>query len=274
MKITETKFAAEFMDTADKGYRMGWHERNGGNLSYRIPKDQLEAVSDQLSYEGEWRPIGTEVPALAGEYFMVTGSGKYLGNVLKDPEDSCCIIELSADGTSYRILWGLVNGGRPTSELPTHLMNHEVRMKATDGAARVIYHCHPENLIALTFVLPLEDRVFSRKLWEMMTECPIIFPAGIGVVRWMVPGGREIAVETAKKMETYDAVVWAHHGLFCSGADFDSVFGLAHTIEKAAKIYLLIHSVAKEERQTITKEDFAELAKAFGVELNEEFLQN
>ncbi len=272
MEIIETKFAKEFIETADKGYNMGWHERNGGNLSYRIPKDQLTEVSDKLSACGQWRPIGTEVPDLAGEYFMVTGSGKYLGNVKKDPADTCGIIEVSPDGLSYRIVWGFVNGGRPTSELPTHLMNHEVRSKATGGAHRVIYHCHPANLIALTFILPLEDATFSRELWEMMTECPIIFPAGVGVVPWMVPGGREIAVASAEKMKVYDTVVWAHHGLFCSGTDFDATFGLAHTVEKAAEIYIKVHSVVSEKRQTITKSDFIELAKAFGVTLNEEFL--
>lgn len=41
-----------------------------------------------------------------------------------------------------RIRWGLVEGGRPTSELPTHLMNHEVKKKLTNGKHRVIYHAH------------------------------------------------------------------------------------------------------------------------------------
>ena len=47
------------------------------------------------------------------------------------PEDSICMIELDDKGENYRIVWGLVNGGRPTSELPSHLMNHEVKMLAT-----------------------------------------------------------------------------------------------------------------------------------------------
>ena len=71
------------------------------------------------------------------------------------------------------------------------LMNHEVKKGVTNGAHRVIYHAHTTNVIALTFVLPLEDKVFTRELWEMATECPVVFPSGIGVVGWMVPGGRE-----------------------------------------------------------------------------------
>ena len=74
-------------------------------------------------------------------------------------------------------------------------------------------------------------------------------------------------------MKKYDAAVWAHHGLFCSGADFDSTFGLAHTIEKSAEIYIKVHSIVPAKRQTITKEDFIQLAKDFGVTLTEEFLK-
>ena len=37
-------------------------------------------------------------------------------------------------------------------------MNHSVRKAATNGANRVIYHCHATNVIALTYILPLTDR--------------------------------------------------------------------------------------------------------------------
>ncbi len=272
MKNLNADFFRGFIEFADAGWQKGWHERNGGNLSYRILPEEIAEVDDQMDYSGEEREIGVSVPLLAGQYYMVTGSGKYMSRVLSDPEDSCCIIQIDGTGSKYKIIWGLTGGGRPTSELPTHLMNHQVKQQMTDGAHRVIYHCHPANLIALTFLLPLTDKAFSKALWEMMTECPIIFPSGVGVVEWMVPGGSEIAKVTARKMTSYDAVVWAHHGLFCSGADFDSTFGLAHTIEKSAEIYIKVHSVAAEKRQTITKSDFIELAKAFGVTLNENFL--
>lgn len=81
----------------------------------------------------------------------------------------------------------------------------------------MIYHCHPANIIALTFVLPLKEEVFTRELWEMMTECPVIFPDGIAVIPWMVPGGKEIAVESSRYIKNHDVIIWAHHGMFCSG---------------------------------------------------------
>jgi len=104
-----------------------------------------------------------------------------------------------------------------------------------------------------------------------MTECPIVFPAGIGVVPWMVPGGAEIAEASSKLMKDYDAIVWAHHGTFCSGTDFDSAFGLMHTIEKSAEVYIKASSCGGI-RQTITDDELRKAAKAFGVTLNEAFL--
>lgn len=270
--VLDAEFVKGFIRMCNDGWKQGWHERNGGNVSYYLRKSDVKEVWDELDLHGEWKSIGTEVPTLAGGFFLVTGSGKYLRNVILNPEDSIGLIELDETGNFYRIVWGFTGGGKPTSELPTHLMNHEVKQKLTNGRNRVIYHAHTPNIIVLTYVLPLKDEVFTRELWEMATECPVVFPQGVGVVEWMVPGGREIAVATSKLMETYNVAIWAHHGMFCSGADFDETFGLMHTVEKAAEILVKMRSICSEKRQTITADQFRKLAEAFGVELPERFL--
>ena len=131
MKIVDAKFVQGFIRMCNDGWEQGWHERNGGNLSYRIRPEEIGEIKDQLAVDQEWKEIGTEVPQLAGEYFLVTGSGKYFRNVILDPEDSIGIIEVDETGSKYRICWGFVNGARPTSELPSHLMNHEVKKIAS-----------------------------------------------------------------------------------------------------------------------------------------------
>ena len=271
MRLLDTEFVQGFIRMAHDGWEQGWHERNGGNLSYRVKPEEVELVKENFE-AGEWKEIGTSVPNLAGEYFLVTGSGKFFRNVIIKPEDSMCMIELDEKGENYRIVWGLVNGGRPTSELPSHLMNHEVKMLATEGKHRVIYHAHTTNVIALTFVLPLTDEVFTRELWEMATECPVVFPQGIGVVPWMVPGGRDIAVATSELMKQYDVAIWAHHGMFASGEDFDLTFGLMHTVEKSAEILVKMLSMRPDKLQTITTQNFRDLAVDFKVTLPEKFL--
>ena len=106
----------------------------------------------------------------------------------------------------------------------------------------------------------------------MATECPVVFPDGIGVVPWMVPGGREIAVATSKLMEKYDLAIWAHHGTFAAGEDFDLTFGLMHTAEKSAEILVKMLSMQSQKRQTIQPDEFRHLAKDFKVTLPEKFL--
>ena len=272
MQIAETEFGKGFIKMCMDGHRMGWHERNGGNFSYRIRPEEIEQIRENLNDTDMWREIGTEVPDLAGEYFLVTGSGKFFGNTAADPEGNLAVIEIDEQGRRYRICWGLRDGGVPTSELPSHLMNHEGKKEASGGRQRVIYHCHPANVIALTFVLPLKEEVFTRELWEMMTECPIIFPDGAAVISWMVPGGREIAVESAKYIKDHDVIIWAHHGMFCSGEDFDQTFGLAHTVEKAAEILCKVLAMTPQKRQTISSEGLRKLGEAFQVRLPEKFL--
>lgn len=271
MKVLETDFAKGFCRLCTDGWDKNWHERNGGNLSYRMKDSDVEKVKDELNFESQWQDIGGKVPDLACEYFMVTGSGKFFRNVQLKSKANVCIIVLDDKGEKFKIVWGLTEGGRPTSELPSHLMNLEV-CKKRDENIRVVYHCHPTNIIALTFVLPLDDRVFTRELWEMATECPVVFPNGLGVVPWMVPGGRDIAIATSKIMETKDFAIWAHHGAFACGTDFDIAFGLMHTVEKAAEVLVKVMSITDRKRQTIQPDDFRALNEPFKINVEERYL--
>ena len=126
--------------------------------------------------------------------------------------------------------------------------------------------------IALTFLLPLDEVVFTRELWGMATECPVIFPEGVGVVDWMVPGGRKIAEATSRLMNRFNVAIWAHHGTFCCGSDFENTFGLMDTVEKSAEIKIKILSVSPNKLQTIQPDDFRELADEFNITLSEDFL--
>ena len=274
MNIAELNVMKGFIRLCDDGFRMGWHERNGGNITYRMKPDEVnECHSFFYRKPREWTPCGITAENLAGEYFISTGSGKFMRNMIINMEDNICITEINNKGDAYRVVWGLSNGGVPTSEFPSHLLNHSVKKEATGNVFRIIYHAHTPNIIALTYVLPLTSRDFSRVLWKSMTECPIVFPDGIGVLPWMIPGGVEIALASSELMKEFDAVIWAHHGTFCSGIDFDTTFGLMHTIEKSAEIYIKAFSCGGGIRQSITDNELRKVAKAFGVVLNENFLE-
>ena len=274
MAITDIEVMQHYIRMCGDGWDQGWHERNGGNLTYRMRPEEVEQCRPYFkAIPGQWVSMGVQADNLRGEFFISTGSGKYFRNVPLAPQDNICIVEINEAGDAWRIVWGLEKGGRPTSEFPSHFLNHSVRKEATGGACRVIYHAHPANLIAMTYILPLTARDFTRALWKSATECPVVFPGGVGVVPWMVPGGSDIALATSQLMKEYDAAVWAHHGLFASGLDFDTTFGLMHTIEKAAQIYILALSAGQGRiLQTVEDDDLRAIAKDFGVTLREEFL--
>ena len=76
--------------------------------------------------------------------------------------------------------------------------------------------------------------------------------------------GDEIGDATAVKMKEYRSVVWAQHGIFCTGESLDETFGLIETIEKAAEIYLKICD--KKIVQSISNDNLKEIAKAFKID--------
>lgn len=194
---------APFIDEMKKAtanmYRLGWDERNGGNISYMLNEYE---VSEYLNINRIVRtiPTGFDATELIGKIFIVTGTGKYFKNVEDDPENNLGIIRIANDGTTAELLWGWKDGGKFTSELPAHLMSHMARLKQ-DKNNRVVMHCHPTNTLAMTHVHKLTDKDFTRTIWGMCTECIVVFPDGIGVLPWMLCGNKEIGIATAEKNE-------------------------------------------------------------------------
>ncbi|OZQ69566.1 rhamnulose-1-phosphate aldolase [Paenibacillus sp. VTT E-133280] len=258
---SEAPFIQEMSEITRHMWELGWDELNGGNVSYLLDENEVAKYINVLE---PLRTIKLTFPVkeLAGKYFIVTGSGKYFRNVIKDPEANLGVLRVSADGESVEVLWGLRNGAVPTSELASHFMSHIERLKV-DPTHRIVLHTHATNVIAMTFTHDLDELKFTKTLWEMCTECLVVFPDGVSVIPWIVPGSSEIGRETAKKMKDHRLVIWPQHGIFGTGSTMDATFGLVETVEKAAKIYNLIGG--REMKQKITDQQLWDLAKAFGV---------
>ena len=266
--ILTVPFVTEMKRTTANMYRLGWDERNGGNISYMLSENEVYEYLDSGNIIREI-PIGFNAKPLAGKIFIVTGTGKYFKNVEYAPEENLGIIRISRSGDTAELLWGYSDGGRPTSELPAHLMSHMARLES-DGENRVVIHSHPTNTLAMNYVHELSDKAFTHTLWQMCTECIVVFPDGIGVLPWMLCGTNEIGKATAQKMREYRLVVWGMHGIYGSGRTLDEAFGLIETVEKAAQIYMLTAHL--ERVNTITDDQLITLAKAFGVDYREDFL--
>ena len=278
MSMTDLDFVQGFARLCDDGFNLGWHERNGGNLTYRLTDEEAAAAAEFFDPEPRpWVKMGVCAPSMAGKFFMAKGAGCYMRNMLEHTEQNAGIVEIGPNGDEYRIRWGLTLYNRPTSEFESHFMNQAVRAERDGGKCRVCYHMHTPGIIEMSFIVPLTDRDFTRRLWQMMTECVAVFPEGVGVVPWMVPGGPAIAEATSNLMKEYTTAVWAHHGLFATGPDFDTTFGLAHTVEKAAALYVAARAAnggSEEFLNNIQDRGLVDTCKAFNLQINEKFIDD
>ena len=237
--VLKAPFLTEATRLLTNSYRLGWDERNGGNLSYLLKEeDYAEYISGEVI---RTIPMNFYAPELIGKVFLVTGTGKYFRNAEIDPETNLGVIRVAKDGKTAELLWGYKDGGKFTSELPAHLMTHVERLKI-DANHRVVMHCHPTYTIAMTICEDLDEKEFTKKLWR----------------------ANEIGRETADKMKDYRVVIWAIHGTFGTGSSLDEAFGLIETVEKTAQIYM----TAKQYgiKNTITDEQLLQLAEFWHVE--------
>ena len=77
--ILEAPFMVETVRTLTNLYRLGWDERNGGNLSYRILPEELEGYVDTDAVI-RTIPMSFDASEISGMVFLVTGTGKYFKN--------------------------------------------------------------------------------------------------------------------------------------------------------------------------------------------------
>ena len=266
--IKTAPFVQEMCKTTANMYRLGWDERNGGNISYLLKEEE---VAEYLDLNNVIRTIPLmgvneedfDASPLEGKIFIVTGTGKYFKNVESDPETNLGIVRIGKGGKNVELLWGYKDGGRPTSEFPAHMMSHIARL-SVDPENRVVMHSHPTNTLAMNFVHELDEKKFTHTLWEMCTECIVVFPDGVGVLPWMLCGTSEIGKATAEKMKEFRLVVWAMHGIYGAGKTMDETFGLIETVEEAAQSYMLTAHLPRVN--TIKDEDMLKLLELFKVE--------
>ena len=111
-------FVCDMRNITEVMYRLGWDERNGGNITVNI----TEYVDDEiraLPAISEVYQIGTTLPNLKGCYFYCKGTNMRMRDVARWPMENGSIIRVLDDCASYVIIAD--HPVKPTSELPSHL---------------------------------------------------------------------------------------------------------------------------------------------------------
>lgn len=268
-------FVQEFAMLCEDASAKGWHEANGGNLSYRLAPEDIAAFEPRFEDAQSWQLSALALPSLAGEFFLISASGAYLKNAGSRTSGVAGIVQIDETGERYRIRWGF-DDGRPSSELLTHLAAYAEGAESADGADRVVYHAHPTHIIALSSVLPADSRRWTRTLWQCLTESIVVFPQGIAAIEWMVPGSPELAEKTRELMRDFKVCVWSHHGIIVRARSLDEVFGMVDTVEKAAEVYLAARSACggDEPVYLVNDDQLRAVCARYGLTPNKEFLDS
>jgi rhamnulose-1-phosphate aldolase len=259
MSIIEVDFVADLVDACQYFWSAGWGEYHAGNISYLLDDNELNQIQEYLGFIKNVK-VDFDTSGLEGKTFIITRSGAAFRTMKKRYDKDLGIIRFKEN--SYDVLWGFDHGvGSPTSELPAHVLCHRARL-ADDPNNKIVMHCHPTYLNAMTMIHSLDEEEFTQTLWKMNSECPLVFPEGVAVLPWMVCGEGPIGPATAEKMKNKRVVIWPYHGIFSSGASIADAIGLIEAIDKNAHIYVLVKS---NIIHSMTDENVRDLKDHFGL---------
>lgn len=92
-KFVESPFVKNMRDVTRESYLRYWDERNGGNVSYRLTAEEVEDFEDVADVKRTYE-LGFDASALAGYYYLVTGTGCHFRNVYGNPERDLSLIHI------------------------------------------------------------------------------------------------------------------------------------------------------------------------------------
>jgi rhamnulose-1-phosphate aldolase len=249
----------EVAEIAEYLWQRGWAERNAGNISVNITGMIGEHLSKLDTFPSFDLP--QPYPELAGKYFFVSGTGKRMRDLAREPLRNALIICIDDNGSRYHILSrdeGHISGFKPTSELPTHLGIHRMIIQRNSNE-KVVIHTHANELVALTQIEKFcNEESLNKLLWGMHPETMVFIPQGVGFVPYVTPGTEQIAEATLKALENHNVVIWEKHGVFAIGSNAFDTFDLIDILGKSAKIFFLVRSSGYKP-QGLTDEQLAVL---------------
>ncbi len=156
------------------------------------------------------------VPELAGTTFIVSGSGRRLREIGRDPEANLGALRILPGGetatlcTSSRCLFE-----RPTSEFNSHLAVHRELILRDNLNFHAVIHAQPLYLTYLSHIPRYQEtRYLNRHILRWQPETIVNLPKGVKFLPFLLPGSPELmAANVAAMQEDYRVVLWAKHGV-------------------------------------------------------------
>lgn len=204
--------------------RHGWAEANAGNLSLRIDQQ----LAEELTASSKQHPHAT--------WFLVSRTGSRFRDMAVHPADSLMVIACDAAEHFYPL------HAKPTSEWPTHKL---LQLHPMNADYPCLLHCHTTEIIALCHTELAKDTLkLNATLATLLPELNIYLPKGIAFSPYAPPGSKELAASSLEHFHECQALIWDRHGLLIRAQDIDTALDLMEVVNKATKIYLMLHPVS------------------------------
>lgn len=270
--MTYPDYINELLEVTYDMWQHGWDEYNGGNVSYRLTKEEIGTLRHDLedtlfTYNDSQEEVDVlSVPDnMQEEYLLITASGSHFRTLKNQPEIDTGIIRITSTG--YQVIAGFNSGKKPTSEIFMHILAHSARVSQNPNH-RVVIHNHATNIVIYSLLEEITSRRLTIELWSVLTESIVVFPDGIAVLPWEVPGTYQIGLDTAHELKKHRLVVWAKHGVLSTGVSYQDCFGLIETADKAANIALKLRSTSGksiQDNNILTTDDLEKVCQKLQV---------
>ncbi|GIW01683.1 class II aldolase/adducin family protein [Roseiflexus sp.] len=211
--------------------------------------------------------LPTAAPALAGGWLLATGSGTRLREIYDHPLENLGVVQIEADGTHARLYTAPSRlFTRLTSELNSHLAVHNDQVAATGSRYSALVHAQPLHLTYLSHISRYRDPVeLNRRLFRWQPEMIMIFPQGVAVLPFILPGSAELMRATAAALHTHRLVVWSKHGVMAhSEVSVKRAADLIEYLETSAH-YEVLNLIAGEPADGLQPDEIRAIARALGI---------
>jgi rhamnulose-1-phosphate aldolase len=160
-------------------------------------------------------PLPETAPELAGNSFLVSGSGRRLREIIDNPAANLGFLTVNAGGETAQLFTSASRlFERLTSEFNSHLAVHRDQVRLTGTNFHALVHAQPPYLTYLSHVPRYRDeRYLNQHLLRWQPETIVNLPEGVGVVPFKLPGSPALMEATVQSLRTHRIVLWAKHGV-------------------------------------------------------------
>lgn len=206
------------------------------------------------------------VPELAGASFFVTGSGRRLRELDRDPLSILAFVTVLEGGKRCTVATAPQRlFEKPTSEFNSHMSVHALHVRNGGQGLHTVLHAQPLYLTYLSHIEEYRDeRTMNRSILRWQPETMVTVPEGIGVLPFMMPGSETLRQATTEKMKSHRIVLWSCHGVMTRTArSVKKAVDLIEYVEAAAH-YEYLNLMAGGRSQGLSDENMRTIAQTFG----------